>query len=130
MAERVLQKLRPLVLTWLEGAILLHHYSYEWPLPDVAERTNVHIKDVIKARKSLVRKAAIALGYIPGNVETRAVRPTLAERERAAAERRKKVSDLHRQGVQTSEIAKRLSKRFGVSQSAIYKDLRALRDAQ
>lgn len=123
MAEKVLQKLRPLVLTWLEGAILLHHYSYEWPLEDVAEKTNVHVGDVAKARKSLVRKVAIALGYIPGKVETRAVPMTRAERQREAAKRRPKVAELHRQGLDNRQIAKKL----GVSVPQVKNDVNVLR---
>ena len=109
LAERALAVLRPLVLTWLEAAVLLHHYCYGWRLPDVAAIVRRHRFEVYAARDSLVRKAAVALGYIPGDVE-RAELPVTAE------ERRQALVDLLRQGVPPTEIARRL----GVTKEAVY----------
>lgn len=109
LAERALSVLRPLVLTWLEAAVLLHHYCYGWRLPDVAGIVRRHRSEVYAARDSLVTKAAVALGYIPGEVE-RAELPMTAE------ERRQAIVDLLRRGVPPTEIARRL----GITKEAVY----------
>lgn len=118
LQERALAILRPLVLTWLEAAVLLHHYCYGWRLPDVAGIVGRHRSEVYAARDSLVMKAAAALGYIPGEVE-RAELPMTAE------ERRAKVAELRRQGLEWEEIAERL----GVSSNTVFADAKALREA-
>jgi len=116
LAERILSLLRPLVLTWLEAAVLLHHYMHGFRLPQVAARVNRHIRDVQQARDSLIRKAAVVLGYMEGDVEL-AVPPLVRE------ERRREVAKLRKQGLTTVEIARRL----GVHDSTVRADLRAIR---
>lgn len=123
VAEGVLQKLRPLVLTWLEAAVLLHHYTYGFTVAEVAEKTNKHVVEVAAAKKTLVRKCAVALGYVDGEVQYTKVEPTKLEKERAAQERRAKVADLYRQGLKTSEIAKRLN----TTRKTVNRDLQTLR---
>lgn len=118
LAERSLAVLRPLVLTWLEAAVLLHHYCYGWRLPDVATIVRRHRDEVFAARAALVRKAAVALGYLAGEVE-RAELPMTAEQRRA------KVAELRRQGLEWEAIAERL----GVSRNTVFADAKALREA-
>jgi len=116
LAERILSLLQPLVLSWLEAAVLLHHYMHGFRLPEVAARVNRHIRDVQQARDSLIRKAAVVLGYMEGDVEL-AVPPLVRE------ERRREVAKLRKQGLTTVEIARRL----GVHDSTVRADLRAIR---
>lgn len=116
LAERILSLLQPLVLTWLEAAVLLHHYMHGFRLSQVAARVNRHIRDVQQARDSLIRKAAVVLGYIEGDVELAA--PPLVREER-----RREVAKLRKQGLTTVEIARRL----GVHASTVRADLRAIR---
>lgn len=116
LAERILSLLQPLVLSWLEAAVLLHHYMHGFRLPQVAARVNRHIRDVQQARDSLIRKAAVVLGYMEGDVEL-AVPPLVRE------ERRREVAKLRKQGLTTVEIARRL----GVHDSTVRADLRAIR---
>lgn len=115
----VLRLLRPLVLTWLEAAVLLHHYTYGWRLPQVAEILDRPHSEVFRARDELVRKAAIALGYIPGEVE-------MGEVEMTTEERRQAVANLLRQGLKPPEIARRL----GVSNQTVHYHLKAIREDQ
>lgn len=117
LAERILSLLQPLVLTWLEAAVLLHHYMHGFRLPEVAARVNRHIRDVQQARDSLIRKAAVVLGYIEGDVE-------LAAPPMSREDRRREVARLRKQGLTTVEIARRL----GVHDRTVRADLRALKE--
>ena len=118
LEERALAILRPLVLTWLEAAVLLHHYCYGWRLPDVASIVGRHYSEVRAAQDSLITKVATALGYIEGEVE-RAELPMTTE------ERRAKVAELRRQGLSAQAIAERL----GVAETTVWHDINALEAA-
>lgn len=121
LAKALLDTLRPLALTWLEASVLLHYYFWDWPLDRVAEAAHCHIAEVLAARRSLVSKAAVALGYATEQ-ETGVYLERFGD---PIEERRRKVRQLHAQGLSNCEIARRL----GISESTVRRDLLALKKA-
>lgn len=111
-----LDAVRPILLTWLEAAVLVHFYYRGLRLHEVARLVRESVQTVADARRSLVRKVAVALGYAPGEVE-RAGLPM------AVDERRHKVAELRAQGLSWDEIGRRL----GVSDHTARMDAEALR---
>ena len=116
-AKAFLDLIRPVRIAWLEAAVLLHHYTFGWRLPEVTRIVRRPLREVLAARDSLVRKVAAALGYIQGEVER-------VELSMTPEERREKVAELYRAGLPWTEIARQV----GVSVSramAIARELEA-----
>jgi len=62
--ERFLDLINGIKLTWLEAAVLLQNIYQGFSFADVADNMNVKECQVDKAYSSLIRKVAMALGYI------------------------------------------------------------------
>ena len=115
--KRFLDLLRPIQLTWLEAAVLLHHYYFGWPLDKVAEIVQRHVCEVKAAKFRLITKVATALGYIEapkelGPITTERLRP-FDKKAHELEERARKAAELRKQGLTWSEIAKRLGVTYG-----------------
>lgn len=65
-AAEIMAILRPIELTWLEAAVLLHYYTRYLSVQDVADLVNLRLEDVEAARWSLVRKVAWAFKLVEG----------------------------------------------------------------
>lgn len=62
-AKVLMDILRPIELTWLEAAVLLHYYFRNLTLEDTATAAGRHVREIEAARRSLLAKVAVALGY-------------------------------------------------------------------
>ncbi len=51
-------------LSWIEGFVLYHHFFRRLPIADVADILGKSIPEATANRDSLIRKAAVALGYV------------------------------------------------------------------
>ncbi|HHY92860.1 MAG TPA: hypothetical protein GX511_05925 [Firmicutes bacterium] len=113
-----MELIRPLVLTWLEAGVLLHYYWRGLTLGEVADTLHRHVCEVQEARRTLVAKFAVALGYATERetgVKLERIRlPLTPEERRQEAER------LRRQGWKWGRIAERL----GVTKTTLWADRR------
>lgn len=104
-ADALLSALRPLRLTWLEALVFHHYYWHGLDFWTMAEVTGQNPRDLAQARRTLVTKAAAALGYIepPDELQpiTMPLPMTVEERTRVAEE-------LRQQGLTWKEIGERL----------------------
>lgn len=114
LAAAIVAALRPLRLTWLEAAVLHHHYWYALDLMKVAQITERNPREIVAARQTLVTKAAAALGFIEAPKE---IGPITVELPMSPEERARKAEELRKQGLTWPEIERRL----GVTYSALWR---------
>lgn len=108
-----------LELSWLEAAVLLHHHYRDLELEYVADIVDRRVDEVAAAGESLIRKAAVALGYV--TPEEAGVKVAYLPEVNEAAIRRQMARELRSQGLSLREIARRL----GVSHKMVMKYLAA-----
>lgn len=114
IAKAILEALRGLRLTWLEAAVL-HYYHFNgfhlYELPGLLGRRP---SEIAEARRTLVRKAAAALGYIDHD---EGLGPLTVPLPMPIEERTRLVDELLRQGLGWKEIGRRL----GVKPDTLWK---------
>ena len=65
LVDGILKALRPLRLDWLEALVFYQHYWAAVDLPTVSATLDIPLQELVQARRRLVTKAAMLLGYIP-----------------------------------------------------------------
>lgn len=118
--ETFMRLLRPLKLTWAEAGMLLHYYWRGLTLGETADTLHLHIREVQEARRTLVTKVAVALGYI--TAEKVGITVEYVNLPLTPEERRQKVAELIDKGWKRKQIAESL----GVSTMTIWGDIKAL----
>lgn len=111
-----MELLRPVVLTWLEAAVFLHHYCRGLDLGEVAGTVGRHVREVKQARRDLVCKVAVALGY--ATEEETGVHVEFTRLPLSPEERRRKADELRRKGWKWKRIAEYL----GVTTATLWAD--------
>lgn len=110
LAAKIVAALRPLRLSWLEAAVFHHYYWHALDMLTVAQITERTLQDLQSARRSMVTKAAVALGYIEAPKD---IGPITVELPISLEERARRVAELRSQGLSWREIEKRLGVSYG-----------------
>lgn len=105
LVDRILKTLRPLRLDWLEALVFYQHYWAAVDLPTVAATFDIPLQELVQARRRLVTKAAMLLGYIPPDDS---IGPLTMELPMSLDERTRRVSELLAQGLSWKEIGEKL----------------------
>lgn len=105
LVDRILKTLRPLRLDWLEAVVFYNYYYAAIDLPTVAATFDIPLQELVQARRRLVTKAAMLLGYIPPDDS---IGPLTMELPISLEERTRRVNELLAQGLTWREIGERL----------------------
>lgn len=105
LVDGILKALRPLRLDWLEALVFYQHYWAAVDLPTVSATLDIPLQELVQARRRLVTKAAMLLGYIPPDDS---IGPLTMELPMSLDERTRRVSELLAQGLSWKEIGEKL----------------------
>lgn len=105
LAGAIVAALRPLRLSWLEAAVFYHYYFGGIDLQTLASLLRQPLWEVDRARRHLVKKAAVVLGYIELDESLGAITVDLPM---TLEERTRRVNELLSQGLSWKEIGERL----------------------